>query len=123
MTKLSDRARATYERQRPERRIIDARQFVAPEPASAPDAGTPDLGASQEQDSDVFTPEQRRARLRRKFLGEGGGTASGIAADAASNGPPRPLRKHGAFVVTDADGQIKVDLVDAETGDIEMEQG
>lgn len=118
MTALSDKAKATYLKQRPGRRIIDSRETVSPEPAAAPDAVAPDLASSLSSD---FVDDDPLARLRQKFKG---GSAAAIAPDWA-NGPvgtPIPKRRT-RFVVTDAGGQIKTDLVDEETGELEMEQG
>src|SRR3954470_3247567 len=118
MPALSDKAKATYLKQRPGRKIIDSRETVAPEPAATPDSIAPDLASSLSSDA---TDDDSVARLRRKF--KGGGAAT-VAPDSA-NGPvgsPIPKRRT-RFVVTDAGGQIKTDLVDEETGELEMEQG
>lgn len=121
MAKLSDRAREAYLKQRPDRRIIDVQKQTAPEPSAPPEAISPDLGSSMTADSAIRSGSaDKLAYLREKFLGKG--TAS-VAADTTSNGPVRPARRHSTFVVTDAGGQVKVDVVDPETGEIEMEQG
>lgn len=123
MTKLSDKARASYLQQRPDRRIIDVREHVAPQPAAPPEAATPELGPASLSDSARGLPQDDKvARLREKFLGQRS-IGADSAPDSTSNGPLPHPKKHSTFVVTDAGGQIKVDIVDPETGEIEMEQG